>query len=555
MKGHHAPAFSFALLFGGLALLPLLSGCTAHSKDGSGGTGTSTAASGNTLRYALSEDPTNLDPAKVEDGTTIDMIQQVFEGLVKWNEKNEIVPNLCEKWTLSDDGKTYTFLIRKGIKFHNGRELTAEDFKYSIERACDPKTASTTAGTYLKDIVGANDKLTRKATDVAGVKVVDPYTLQITIDAFKPYWMGNLTYPASFAVCKEVVEQNGGVVDEKASVGTGPFKLAEYQRGYQLTLKANPDYHEGRPKLDAIIRPIIKEATTRLSKYEAGELDILLDVSPRDLDHINGDPKLKADLHTFKRAATWYVGLNGAAKDSPFKEKEVRLAFAMAIDRNEAVRVAMKGEADVADRIVPPGMPGYDMPIKPIPYDPAQAKALLAKAGFPDGKGFPTLPFTFRQDYPHVAETAQLIASQLKTNLNINIEVRPMEWGQFLRERTNRTMPLTHLRWGADYLDPQNYLSVLLHTNHVVNGQDDHPENGLGYSNPAFDALCDKADVEHDAKKRMAMYLQAEQMAVDDAPWVPIYFQRDIELIKPRVGNIRDSLLGHLPHLTTTVTP
>ena len=146
-----------------------------------------------------------------------------------------------------------------------------------------------------------------------------------------------------------------------------------------------------------------------------------------------------------------------------------------------------------------------------------------------------------------------VIAEQLKQNLGIEVQPQPMPWGDFLKERTAKTMPLSHLRWGADYADPQNYLSLLLHTSKKVNGKEDHEENGVGYSNPTFDALCDKADVEHNHAKRMTMYQQAEQVAVNDAPWVPLYFQRDVELVKPRVKNIRDSLFGHLPYTTTTV--
>ncbi len=541
------PSFVNGCFLSGTLCILSLSGCTHKVQQA--------PKSGNVFRYALTTEPTDLDPARVEDGTTIDLLQQVFEGLVRWNVNNEIEPNLAVKWDLSADGKTYTFHLRKDVKFHNGRLMTADDFKYSFERACAPATKSTTPISYLKDIVGAADCIQGKAKDISGIKVIDSNTLQITIDDFKPYWMGNMTYPCAYVVCKEAIEKNGGKLDEISAVGTGPFKFKEFRRGYQVVLEANTDYHFGRPKLDEIYRPIIKDAITRLNKYEADELDILTDVSPHDLDHINADPKLKADLKSFKRSATWYIGLNSAAKGSPFGNRDVRRAFAMAIDKGEAVRIALKGQADVADGIVPPGIAGYDQPIKPIPYDPVQAKALLAKAGYPDGKGFPTLTLSFRQDLPQVADTAQVIFKQLKNNLGIDIQLRPMEWAQFLTERTNKTMALSHLRWSADYLDPQNFLSVLLHSSKIVNGAEDHPENGVGYANPVYDKLCDSADVEHNSKLRMQMYHQAEQMAVDDAPWVPIYFQRDLELDKPRVHNLRDSLLGHLPHLTTTVTP
>lgn len=554
---------TFALL-AACSAVGLLTGCTVAKNPGAatpggnagGGSLGTVQTNANTLRYALTAEATTLDPATVEDGTTIDLLQCIFEGLVKWDEKNRIVPGMAEKWEVSPDGKTYTFHLRHGVKFHNGREMTADDFKYSFERACDPATKSTTAPTYLKDIVGVADRLANKqgVTEITGIKVVDPYTLTITIDSPKPYWLGNMTYAIAYVVCKEEISRTGGALSELSASGTGPFKLVEFKSNYRVVLAANPDYYGGKPKLDFIERPVLIDANLRLNNYEADKLDIV-DVSPRDLDRISADPKLKANLKTFPRSATWYLGLNQDAAGSPFGKREVRQAFAMAIDKQEIIRVALKGQADLANGIVSPGMDNYSPKINPLPYDPAKAKALLAQAGYPGGAGFPTLTLSFRQDMPWVADTSQIVTSQLKANLGISVQLRPMEWGQFLKERTAKTMAFSHLRWSADYLDPQDFLSVLLHSNKKVNGADDHPENGVGYNNPKFDSLCDQADVEPDVKKRMALYAQAEQIAVDDAPWIPIYYQRDLELIKPRVGHLRDSLLGHLPHVTTTVQP
>jgi ABC-type transport system substrate-binding protein len=555
VKEYRARALSTSLAILGL-LMALLTSCTTGRKGdvlaGNGGGGA--AVSANVFRYPLTTEPTDYDPARVQDGTTIDLLQQIFEGLVKWSEQNEIVPNLAEKWKVSPDGKTYTFTLKKGVKFHNGREMTAEDFKYSLERACDPATQSQTSSSYLKDIVGAMDKINGKATEISGIKVIDPYTLSITIDAFKPYWLGNMTYPTGYVVCKEAIEQNGNVLDHKAAVGTGPFKLAEVRAGYEVTLAAHPDYHGGKPKLDFIARPILKDANTRLSKYEADELDLVV-IAPGDLDRVQQDAKLKAEMKSFARPAIWYVGMNQDAPGSPFKKKEVRQAFAMAIDPQEVIRVALKGQADLANGILPPGVLGHNPNVKPLPYDPAKAKQLLAQAGYPDGKGFPTLTFSFRQDQPEVGAGAQVVAQQLKKNLGINLQLRPMEWGQFLKERSDKTMPLSYLRWAADYLDAQNFLSLLLHSSQLINGQETNPENGVGYNNPVFDRLCEQADVERDPQKRIALYQQAEQLMLEDAPWRPLYFQRDVELIKPRVKGLRDSLFGHLPHTTTQVMP
>ena len=555
------PATLFLGLFAALAL----SGCNTTGKTTTGGGAVSGASSenyrtptANIFRYPLTSDPTTLDPAKIEDGTTIDLMQQVFEGLVKWDEQNKIAPNIAEKWELSADGKTYTFHLKHGVKFHHGREITASDFKYSLERACDPALNSPITG-YMRDIVGVKERLKDKATgvkEISGLKVVDPYTLQITIDAFKPYWLGNLTYPCYFVVCKEAVEKKNGVIDESNAVGTGPFSVepGDYRHGYQVKLTANPEYHGGKPILEAIIRPILQDAGTRLSKYAADEID-MVEIAPSDLERVNKDDKLKADLKPLPRARIWYLAMNQVPVDSPFKKLEVRQAFAMAIDKKELLKVALHDEADLAEGIVPPGVPGANRSIKPLGFNPAQAKVLLAKGGYPDGKGFPNITFSYRNDRQDVADVSDVIRQQLKVNLGIEVQSHPMAWADFLKERHDKTLPLTTASWGADYFDPQNFQSTLLHTDNIIDGKPDHEENGIGYSNAEFDKLCDAADIEHDPVKRMAMYQKAEQIAVTDAPWLPLFFQRDLVLMKPRVTGYRNGLLGILPHLTTTVKP
>ena len=537
-------------IFASLSFGALVTGCFPTGKQA----GSATAA--NTFRYPLTTDPTTLDPGKVEDGTTIDMLQQVYEGLVKWDENNQIVPNIAEKWDAGKDGTTYTFHLKHGVRFHHGREVTATDFKYSMERACDPTLNSPTTG-YLRDIVGAKERLADKAPgvkDIAGIKVIDPYTLQIRVDGFKPYWLGNMTYPIAYVVCKEVVERGGDKITDSNVVGTGPFMLepGAYRLSDRVTLTANTEYHGGRPKLDAIVREIIKDGSTRLSKYQANELE-MVEISPSDLEKVNNDSALKPDLKALPRARIWYVGMNSVLPGSPFAKRDVRRAIAMAIDKKQVIQVALHDQADAANGILPPGVLGYNSDVKPLPFDPAQAKALLAKAGYPGGAGFPDVPYAYRNDKPEVQEVAEVIRQQLKTNLGITLQAHPMEWGEFLKERHAKTLPIGTISWGADYLDPQNFLSTLLHTDNMVNGKPDHEENGIGYSNIEFDKLCDQADTEHDPKKRIALYQQAERIAIDDAPWAPLYFQKDLVLIRPRVTGYRNSLFGILPHTQTIV--
>ncbi len=499
----------------------------------------------NVLRYALQSRPTTLDPATVEDGDTIDLLMQVYEGLVQWSVENEIVPNIAERWEVSPDGTVHTFHLKRGVRFHKPypREVTAADFVYSMTRALLPATRSATAMNYLNDIVGARDVADGKATTVRGLAAPDARTLTITIDRRKPYFLGKLTYPTAYVVCREAVEKKKGLLDETNTVGSGPFALAQYRPGYSVLLAANPDYHGGRPVLDGLERPILPDSTSRQTRYESGGADIT-DLQRADLSRIQADPVLKGQIREFARANIWYLALNQAAFP-PFKDKRVRQAFACAIDKDAILRLALKGTAARAAGILPPGVPGYDPAFRGLPYDPARARALLAAAGYPDGKGFPRLTISFRQGYKYIEDAVVALRSDLQRNLGIECDIQQVEWAQFLTQRTNGTMPCYHLRWAADYLDPQNFLSLMLRTG--------SPENTIGYSNPEFDRLCDAADIESDPKRRLALYAKAERLAVDDAPWIPMYHLRDVELQKPYVRGLRDSLMGHLPHVTTTV--
>lgn len=499
----------------------------------------------NVFRYALQSRPTTLDPALVEDGDTIDLLMQVFEGLVQWTEENEVAPNIAERWDVSADGRVYTFHLKRGVLFHKPfeRAVTAQDFVYSITRSLLPATRSSTAMNYLNDIVGAREVAEGKAATLKGLRALDDHTLEITLDKRKPYFLGKLTYPTAYVVCREAVEKNGGRIDEKSMIGTGPFALAEYKPGYSVLLAANPAYHGGKPVLDGIERPVLADTTSRQTRYESGGID-LTDVQRADLSRIQGDPTLRSQLREFPRANVWYLALNQLAFP-PFRDKRVRQAFAHAIDKDAVIRLALKGTADRANGIVPPGVPGHDPAFKGLPYDPEKARKLLAQAGFPGGKGFPKLTISFRQGYKHIEDAVIAIRSDLKRNLGIECDIQQVEWAQFLTQRANGTMPCYHLRWAADYLDPQNFLSLMLRTG--------SPENSIGYSNPEFDRLCDMADVEPDPAKRLKLYAQAERIAVEDAPWIPMYHLRDVELHKPYLRGLRDCVMGHLPHVTTTV--
>lgn len=495
------------------------------------------------FRYPIPE-LTKLDPALVQDGDSIDVIQQIYEGLTQWDEDSRIAPNLAEKWEVQDGGTTYVFTLKKGVKFSNGREVTAEDFKYSIERACDPKLQSPTVGTYLGDIIGVKERIEGKADSISGIEVVDPYTLKIRIDKPRPYFLGKFTYPAAFVVCKEAIGE-GEITSVQQMVGTGPFVAERYVPNLIFTMKANANYHGGKPKLAGIERPILKDASTRLNKYIAGELD-LVQLERQDIEGVKKNEKLASQLKLFPRPAVWYVGLN-LKTYKPFADRRVRRAFAMAIDKERIVNEVLGGVNQIANGILPPGVLGYRENANAIKYNPEAAKQLLAEAGYPGGKGLPPLKISFRDDRPDVRLVAEAVATDLNQTLGTKIELRTRPWSIYLDEHSSKSLDFFHMRWAADYLDPENFLSTLL----ASYGN----ENKIYFEDPKYDALTRAADVEPDEAKRLRLYAEAEDYVLQEAPFIPIYFQKDAELISPRVSGLRESLFGHLPHTKTALAP
>lgn len=525
----------------GLLALSII-GCSGGS--GGGFSNRKVEGKAGVFRYPLPTTPTSLDPAQVQDGDTIDVVQQVFEGLVKWGEDNSVLPNLAEKWDLSEDKTTYTFHIKKGVKFSNGRELKAEDFKWCFERVCNPKYTSATAASYLSDIVGVNDRLRDKAAEISGIKVKDDYTLEMKIDKPRPYFLGKLTYACAFVYAKEALpDPLKDMSNAEQMVGTGAFKFEKIVPEQIVTLVANKDYHGGAPKLERIERPIIKDAQSRLNKYKTGEIDMIA-LERQDLSAIIKDPVLSKDLKYFDRPSMYYLGMNCETVPA-LKDRRVRQAIAMALDRDKIVKDILGGINRRADSIIPPGVKFFREKTNMLPFDVAKAKAQLAEAGFPEGKGFPELEFCYRDGRPDVEIVAQALQQQLKQNLGINLKPRKVEWGAYLKEHNSKKMPIFHMRWAADYLDPENFLSILL----ASYGN----ENKINYKNDAYDALCREADTSFDDAKRAELYAKAEDMVLQDAPFVPIYFQKDAELLSSKVQGMRESAFGHLPHTTVSI--
>ncbi len=481
----------------------------------------SSAVKGGELRLS-GNDPLTLDPALAFDTSSADYIVEIFGGLVQLDKQLNIVPDIAKEMPLvSTDGMTYTFKLRDDVVFQNSNSrVKAQDFKYSMERAANPDTASTTADYYLGDIVGVKDMIRSKAKDISGIKVVDDTTLQITIDAPKPYFLAKLTYPTAYVVEKAQIDSDKRNWTRHPN-GTGPFKLKEWKIGESVTLVANDRYHLGAPKIGQITFSLA--GGSQLTQYENGEIDIS-GIGINDIERIRDkNEPLSKEYINKPVLATFYVAFNTQAP--PFDDPKVRQAFTMAIDKQNLTDVILKNVITKADGILPPGMPGYNKDLKGLGFDAAQAKQLIQQSKYA-GK-LPPIQFTTSGQGASVGPIDEAIIQMWKDNLGVTVEVQQVEPATFLADAKKQKYQMWDAGWEADYPDPENFLELNFYSQSSLN-------DGK-YSNPQVDDLLVKARTEQDKAKRVDLYQQAEQIIVNDAAWLPLFYEQRNEVVKPYV--------------------
>lgn len=494
------------------------------------------------LRLAGS-DPITLDPARAQDAASANYIVEIFGGLVTLDQQLQIQPDLAERWDLSPDGKTYTFHLRGDAVFsQDGRPVTAEDVRYSLERAADPRTESLVAEAYLSDIVGARDKIRGRADHISGIEVVDDQTIKITIDAPKPYFLSKLTYPTAFVVDRNQIESNPRNWTRKPN-GTGPFKLKEWKINERIVLEANSRYHLGAPKVKTVRFELAGGSS--LSLYEDGQLDVSgvgLDDIERVLD--TADP-LHNDYKSADNLAIDYIGFN--TKVPPFDDPNVRQAFAEAVDREKIANVVLKGVIPVANGILQPGLPGYDPNSKALPYDPEHARQLLKESRYADN--MPEVTLAISGGGATVGPTDEAIVQMWKENLGIDVRIQQAESATFFSDLDQGNLQLFHLGWVMDYPDPENILDLLFHSRSQQNAAQygRGPEGSAPHSRQV-DSLLEQARTEQDQAKRFDLYRRAQQLIIEDAPWIPMFFERTHAVIKPYVKgyNLTPIMIPHL---------
>ncbi len=521
---------------------------------------------GGVLRMNEVEDFRNLYPLDITEVTSFRIANQIYEGLVKLSQKDlSVVPALAESWTKNEDATVWTFKIRKGVKFHDdecfggtGREINANDFKWCFDNLCTAGPHNQWFDGTFKGRVKGADEYYQSTKDkkplaggVSGVKVIDDYTLEITLNQPFAGFLNILVIQGCYLFPKEALEKYGEDGLRAKAVGTGAFMLKTVKEGEAVILERNPDYWgkdaDGNqlPYLDAVRFSFIKEKKQELLEFQKGNLDMLFRIPTENIGDIMADlEKAKEnppfELQLVPAISLFYYGFSHPQK--PFDNKNVRLAFNHAIDRQKIVDYTLKGEGIPAMYGIVPPVPNFEAKgynfkgLKGYAFDPDLAKKLLAEAGYPNGKDFPhiTLQINSGGGDRNVL-TAQVIQSMLKENLNIDINIETLPFTQHLDKIESGQTLFWRSGWISDYPDPESFLTLLSSAHIPANLSDRSFLNTTRFKNAKYDSLFTLACKEVDDKKRFELYMQADQAQIDEGAIMPIFYDEIYRLIQKGV--------------------
>lgn len=533
-------------LVASLAILTLVAGCGARTGDegqqgSTGGPGGQQAAK-QELVVNLGAEPPTMDPGLMEDHSSITVATNIFEGLTRLNPDGKYEAAMAESWETSEDGLVWTFKLRDGIKWSNGDPVTAHDFEFAWKRALAPEFGSPYAYQlyYLKNGEKYN-KGEITDPDQVGVKALDDKTLQVTLEAPTPYFLSLTAFPTYYPVPKKVVEANPNWAAEAATlVGNGPFKIVEWVHNDKLVIVKNENYWDkDTVKLEKITFLMVPDGATNVTMFENGEVDVNLGAIPQaDLPRLlaSGDAKVTPQL------GTYYYIVN--TTKPPFNDVRVRKALSLAIDRKAIVENVTRAGELPAYAFVPPGIPDVSGDFRQnagnyisedMEANIAEAKRLLAEAGYPDGKGFPPAVILYNQEGAH-QPVAEAIQAMWKQNLGItNITLQSQEWKVFLQTRHNLQYDIARNGWLGDYLDPMTFLDMFT---------SDSGQNDTGWKSKEYDELIATAKRSADPQVRMEAMHKAEKMLFDEAVVIPIYFYVNKFQEKPWVKGVLHPPIG-----------
>jgi len=478
------------------------------------------------------EDQETADPQMTTWAYTIPM--NIFDGLVRAETispgKSDLVPALAESWEISDDGLVYTFHLRKGVKFHNGEELKADDVLFTINRMMDPKTKALNTDFYDM-IKGAKECLNGETDSVEGVKVLDDYTVQITLEQpFAPFLALLGAPPCSIFNRKATTEagRDFGLIPEK-TIGTGPFKLTSWTVNEEMTVEAFDDYYRGRAKVDKMIGKIIPDTATARMLFETGEIDAFdCDFARSQIPYFLESEKWSKQVVSGPRVGTFYYHINESIK--PWDDVRVRKAFQYAVDRKALLDKFYYGRGILANGIMPKGLLGYNPELEAIPYDPEKAKELLAEAGYPNGFDSEIAMISGSTGtFPKCNEAVQAMLA----NVGIRVKLKSMDNAAFYGVRREGKLPMYTNSWSADFNDPDNFFYTFFSKKNTV-------ARSFNYNNPEVQDEILRAREIVDPKERIALYQELEKKIVhEDAAWLPLYSLDHLFVVQPKVKNFK----------------
>jgi len=502
--------------------------CGGSSGGGSSGSQSPSAAGtpqqGGTMSLAYLSEPSSLDPAVAWNVIDWQIEHAIYQGMLQYTAKpgdagNVLIPCLATEVPsaanggISADGLTYTFHLRKGVKFQPPvtREVTAQDFKYSFERMMSSPRAPATS--FYMGVVGADAFMNKKATEITGFKVVDDSTIAITLKTPDLSFLNAFTMEFCDVVPKEWVDKWGKQFN-RHPLGTGPFIFEKWSPGREIVLDRNPSYWEpGRPYLDKIDYQLSFSPPTALLKLQSGEIDALGDgVPPADIPRVTADAQWKQYIYSQPLIAISYMFMNVGMK--PFDDVRVRQALSWAINRDKLVKL-QAGQAMSLWQFYPKGMPGHQEGKVYYGYDPAKAKQLLADAGYPNG--FKTSLYTDNVD-PN-PKLWQSVQADLAT-VGVTADLKTMSNNTYYNQQsTPMTLTAGSFGWWMDFPDPSDWIGPLFSKASAVPGG----MNSSFWWSPQLEAMYKKAQAMTDPAARLAKFSEMQQLIADQAPYVPCY--------------------------------
>lgn len=557
-----------------LSLVIVFSGCgDSNNGDNNGDSVTAKGGVkyGGTFKCNEVENLKSFYPLNITVAQDQRVTSQIYQGLVKLNQEDlSIMPCLAEKWEINEDASSFTFFLRKGIKFHDdpcfengeGRELVASDVKFCLDKVCEISPMNQMFPFFRDRVVGAKEYYESTVNKepleggVAGIKVIDDYTIQIDLNYSFSGFLNIISHASCWIYPKEAFDTYGSDMRVKC-VGTGPFTLKTVKESETVILTRNPNYWEKDefgnelPYLDGIRFYYIKEKKSELMEFKKGNLDMVFQLPLEHISDIVGEledakkgKNIPYEMQVVPAMSLYYLGIQHQL--APFNDVNVRKAFNYAIDKKSIVRYTLKGDGIPGVHGIVPPFKGYDYKaVKGYEYSPEKAKEHMKLAGFNNGKGFPEVVLQTNSGGGRNTQIAEVIQKMLMENLNINVRIESMQMAQHLERVETGKALFWRAAWLADYPDPENFLILLYGKNVPEDLQTKSYMNSVRYQSETYDSKFEEALTEIDDDKRYDLYKQVDQIAMNDAAMIPIFYQENTRLLQVKVRNFPSNAMEH----------